>query len=242
MRFEESGREDLVGQFVAPKVLALAGIGIVLASSPVFSQGAMTPGGGAITPQPRVAPATPVPAAPAIVPQAPIPQPATPGPTALPAPTSQQRNVGTVSGTIATPTGTRAVKTDASGVMTLGVLAPGTHRIAINVKDLLAGQKTPGSTGAPSAEPAGILIGLLLPAVQKAREAPKLAQVEHTFPRSFFGSSAEVRIGISIPQDGGSAKVDWGDGSPVTDVGRDGASAVRVRVSADVPTLRVQNY
>lgn len=49
---------------------------LVVAASPALSQGAMGPGGGAMTPQPRVAPA--VPQAPTMTPQAPVVAPQVP--------------------------------------------------------------------------------------------------------------------------------------------------------------------
>lgn len=48
----------------------------VVSASPVLSQGAMAPGGGAMVPQPRVAPAQ---QAPVVAPQAPLAAPAPPG-------------------------------------------------------------------------------------------------------------------------------------------------------------------
>ena len=68
------------------KIAILFATGLALAATPALSQGAMGPGGGAMTPQPRVAPA---PQAPAVTPQAPpqmpiaapIPSTVQPGPT-----------------------------------------------------------------------------------------------------------------------------------------------------------------
>jgi hypothetical protein len=54
---------------------ALVAVGIALVAMPAWSQGAMIPGGGAMTPQPRVAPA---PQAPVVAPQAPIAAPQVP--------------------------------------------------------------------------------------------------------------------------------------------------------------------
>lgn len=67
-------------------------MGLALAASPALSQGAMGPGGGAMTPQPRVAPAPQAPVAPPQAPvaapqmpvAAPIPSNAQPGPTKQP--------------------------------------------------------------------------------------------------------------------------------------------------------------
>ncbi|MDO8974001.1 type II secretion system protein, partial [Reyranella sp.] len=95
------------------------------------------------------------------------------------------------------------------------------------------------------AQPAGILLGLLLPAVQKLGEAPQPTTVEHAFPRSVLASKRELQIDIVIPDGGGSPKVDWGDGSPLTDVGRDGVPAPSGLVHSsssdfkDRPSLRV---
>lgn len=76
-----------------PGLSTLLAAGLALAASPALSQGAMGPGGGAMTPQPRVAPAPQAPTgtlqAPLVTPQlppqlpvvAPIPSTAQPGPT-----------------------------------------------------------------------------------------------------------------------------------------------------------------
>jgi len=132
--------------------------------------------------------------------------------------------------------------TDSSGTTTLGVLTPGTHSVSLDTRKLLD-VRVPGPSGSEPAQPAGILIGLLLPAVQKLGEAPQPTTVEHAFPRSFLANAKELRIDIVVPDGGGSPKVDWGDGSPSTDVVRDGIPAPSaLRVSADVSTIRVQNY
>lgn len=79
-----------------PGLSTLLAAGLALAASPALSQGAMGPGGGAMTPQPRVAPAPQAPTgtqqAPVVTPQmppqlpvvAPIPSTAQPGPTNQP--------------------------------------------------------------------------------------------------------------------------------------------------------------
>ena len=58
-------------------VSTLLAVGLALAASPALSQGAMGPGGGAMTPQPRVAPQAPVapPQAPVLAPTPVVPQP-----------------------------------------------------------------------------------------------------------------------------------------------------------------------
>ncbi|WP_422034635.1 hypothetical protein [Reyranella sp.] len=130
--------------------------------------------------------------------------------------------------------------TGGDGTSTLGVLTPGTHSVTLDTKKLLD-VRLPGGSGSEPAQPAGILIALLLPAVQKLGEAPQPTTVEHSFPRSFLANARELLIDIIVPEGGGSPKVDWGDGSPQTDVGRDGVPAPSaVRVSADVSTIRVQ--
>ena len=75
-----------------PGLSTLLAAGLALAASPALSQGAMGPGGGAMTPQPRVAPAPQAPTgtlqAPLVTPQlppqlpvvAPVPSTAQPGP------------------------------------------------------------------------------------------------------------------------------------------------------------------
>ena len=57
-------------------VSTLLAVGLALAASPAVSQGPMGPGGGAMTPQPRVAPAAPQ--APVVTPQAPVVTPQMP--------------------------------------------------------------------------------------------------------------------------------------------------------------------
>lgn len=61
---------------VAGNVSKLLATTLALAASPALSQGAMGPGGGAMTPQPRVAPAAPQ--APTMTPQAPVVAPQVP--------------------------------------------------------------------------------------------------------------------------------------------------------------------
>ena len=61
-----------------------------------------------------------------------------------------------------------------------------------------------------------VLIALLLPAVQKAREATPMVQVGHVF----IGSPS--RATVTIKRNGDRTTVDWGDGSPPTDVAREG--------------------
>ena len=130
--------------------------------------------------------------------------------------------------------------TDSNGTSTLGVLTPGTHSVSLDTKKLLEVRSTPGTSGSAPAQPAGVLISLLIPAVQKLGGAPQPTTVEHSLPRSFLARSAQVKIDIVVPDGGGSPKVDWGDGSPLTDVGRDGVPAPSgLRISADVSTLRV---
>ena len=132
--------------------------------------------------------------------------------------------------------------TGGDGTTTLGVLTPGTHSVRLDTKKLLD-VRTPGPSGSEPVQPAGILIALLIPAVAKLGEAPQPTTVEHTFPRSVLANAKELRIDIVVPDGGGSPKVNWGDGSPTTDVGRDGVPvSSALRVSADVSTIRVQNY
>jgi hypothetical protein len=66
---------------------ALVAVGIALVAMPAWSQGAMIPGGGAMTPQPRVAPA----------PQAPVVAPALSGDRLVPM-TNSVRTTGTPTG------------------------------------------------------------------------------------------------------------------------------------------------
>lgn len=143
-----------------------------------------------------------------------------------------------------TPAGNAITQTTGGdGTSTLGVLTPGTHSVMLDTKKLLD-VRLPGGSGSEPAQPAGILIGLLLPAVQKAGEAPQPTMVERTFPRSLLANARALQIEVVIPDGGGSPKVNWGDGSPTTDVGRDGVPApseLRLRISADVSTIRVQS-
>jgi len=138
------------------------------------------------------------------------------------------------------PAGNAITQTSSGdGTSTLGVLTSGTYSVTLDTRKLLD-VRIPGPSGGEPAQPAGILIGLLLPAVQKLGEAPQPTTVEHIFPRSFLANAKELRIDIVIADGGGSPKVDWGDGSPSTDVGRDGVPAPSgLRISADVSTLRV---
>lgn len=210
-------------------------------ASPAFSQGAMTPR----PPDVRVAPppaapppvVAPPPMAPAMAPTTvPVPVAPTPGartttagpaggpPPLTGAPTKALPGLGIG---VRGPGGTRQATSDANGVVSLGPLGPGRHELTLSVN-------TPAS-------PSGILISLLIPAVARLGQAPQPTTVEHSFPPSVLAKSRDLRIQIVVPEGGGSPKVDWGDGSPLTDVARDGA-ATRVRVSADVSTIRVQNY
>jgi hypothetical protein len=75
----------LPAQISTVKISALLIVGVALGAMPAFSQGAMTPGGGAMAPQPRVAPA---PQAPAAAPQIPMAAPSV----NQPVPQPQQRN------------------------------------------------------------------------------------------------------------------------------------------------------
>jgi len=130
--------------------------------------------------------------------------------------------------------------TGGDGSSTLGVLTPGTHSVTLDTKKLLD-VRIPGPSGSEPAQPASILIALLIPAVAKLGGAPQPTTVEHSIPRSVLANATNLRIQIVVPEGGGSPKVDWGDGSPQTDVGRDGVPAPSaVRVSADVSTIRVQ--
>ncbi|MDO8973591.1 carboxypeptidase-like regulatory domain-containing protein, partial [Reyranella sp.] len=64
------------------------------------------------------------------------------------------------------PSGTALTQnTGGDGTTTLGVLTPGTHSVVLDTKKLLDA-RIPGPSGSEPAQPAGILLGLLLPAVQ----------------------------------------------------------------------------
>lgn len=78
----------LPSRFTAPKLLTLLAASIALGAPSALSQSAMTPGGGAMAPQQRVAPA---PQAPLVAPRAPL---VTPGPSvAQPGPTNQPQKI-----------------------------------------------------------------------------------------------------------------------------------------------------
>ena len=105
---DRSSGLKLSAQFSTVKMSAMLAVGVALVAMPAFSQGAVTPGGGAIAPQPRVAPA---PQAPVAGPQAPLtvaPNPAVaapakkaPGTTGTQKPDPQKANVSSSGGTIA---------------------------------------------------------------------------------------------------------------------------------------------
>lgn len=128
------------------KISALLIVGVALGAMPAFSQGAMTPGGGAMAPQPRVAPA---PQAPATTPQMPMAAPSV----NQPVPQPQQRNA-TSSSTVDTQysrtngnvyggvdivvmrqqPGSSSIptpKTDATGQTTFRQLEPGTYSVRL---------------------------------------------------------------------------------------------------------------
>jgi len=90
----------LPAQISTLKISALLIVSIALGAMPAFSQGAMTPGGGPMTPQPRVAPAPQAPAAPqapVAAPLAPLAAPARSGDRLVPM-TNSIRTTGTPSG------------------------------------------------------------------------------------------------------------------------------------------------
>lgn len=242
-------------------------------ASSAHAQGPMAPRMDVAPPPARVAPPPPVfvpppvaptpppmPAAPVMAPPPPAPKaptasaPATPtrlgtSPSNPTGPDKPQRNYSNqpIPGIDIVvqkkPAGNAITQTTGGdGTSTLGVLTPGTHSVVLDTKKLLDA-RIPGPSGSEPAQPAGILLGLLLPAVQKLGEAPQPTTVERTFPRSVLASKRELQIDIVIPDGGGSPKVNWGDGSPQTDVSRDGIPAPSgLRISADVSTIRVQNY
>ena len=76
---DRSSGLKLPTQISTAKMSAMLAVGIALVAMPAFSQGAMTPGGGAMVPQPRVAPA---PQAPVVAPQVPVV--VAPNPSAIP--------------------------------------------------------------------------------------------------------------------------------------------------------------
>ena len=132
--------------------LVLLAAGIALAASPALSQGAMTPGGGAMAPQPRVAPAPQAPVvAPIAAPQVPLVAPALSGDRVIQT-TNSLRTTGTPTGP-ANPVANNSnqpipsvnvmvrkqpgggaistAKTDGNGQTTFRQLEPGTYDVAL---------------------------------------------------------------------------------------------------------------
>jgi len=153
---DRSSGFKLPEQISTVKISALLIVGIALGAMPAFSQGAMTPGGGAMVPQPRVAPA---PQAPVVAPQVPVT--VAPNPSAIPtgpaggpqktirvinnsetdrAPVAaQSRTTGNVYGGVdivvmKQSQGSSSIptsKTDGNGQTTFRQLEPGTYSVQI---------------------------------------------------------------------------------------------------------------
>jgi hypothetical protein len=87
-------------------------------------------------------------------------------------------------------------------------------RLKLTSKDIASLRQRVGSDG--KAQPHGVLIALLLPAVQQAR------LVEHPFP--FGASSKDIKITFRIGKDGRVMSLDWGDGNGPIDPDKEARS------------------
>ena len=96
------GRGGRPPRLVAPRLLTLLAVGAALISQPVLSQGPMSPGGGAMAPQPRVAPPPPPPPPPPPVMAVPVAPGTMPGAPASIAPRESSTS-GSGGGTIKSP-------------------------------------------------------------------------------------------------------------------------------------------
>ncbi len=199
----------------------LVGLGLLPAQA--LSQGPMAPGGSVAPPAVRVgppaAPSVPpiVPNAPTFVPSSPVmaPQqpvkPITPTTTVdAPRPGNAGRAVGSpgsgvplrwstatplsgVSAGWSGPSGQGRLVTDDKGVLALGALSPGAYTITFDTSGVAPNQPSPK-----------LLIGLLLPAVQKVRTVSKsMTPGLKGRLKIEVGSNGEAKTIRSIRADGG---------------------------------------
>lgn len=245
-------------------VLVLAGVGV--ASQPAFSQGAMGPGGAPMAPQPRVAPApqAPViaPQAPVVVPQSPmaIPNPANPS-----APSPRQNKEASsqaifdrwgssfASSTNFAPLPKAGVtssgggasvstQTNDKGIFTVGAGQNGQETRGYPITSITI--SLPANPDANMKTPPPVLVGLGLstkPFTIKGTEQQAIGrrvEIAHVFPGSVLGKTLSIKV--MMPQGSGDATVDWGDGSPPTNI-REGKPVAGTVAASDPAIVGVVN-
>jgi hypothetical protein len=94
------------------------------------------------------------------------------------------------------------LKTEDNGTFTVGKLAPGEYLFGIT------------ENASPLPKDRGVLVALLLPAVQKSREA---SLIEHRFPSADDALNVSFRMG----KDGRIMSLDWGDGKGPVDFAKE---------------------
>jgi hypothetical protein len=99
---------------------------------------------------------------------------------------------------------------------------PGLHELVFAGQDLLP--KIDRNVPAPP-----IKVAIVLPA-RSGAPAGNLRLVEHIYARNNPGEALHLKI--AMPKDG-SPTVDWGDGTPSTDVARDGKPVKDLNIKAD---------
>jgi hypothetical protein len=132
------------------------------------------------------------------------------------------------------------LRTDGTGSFTLGELTPGEYVIELpgnslrSAIDKLDAKQLPGGTGT-GGNPS-VSVALLLPAIQKVREAGSIrtntpiiekdyARIEHTFTGTTTGGTPHIQFTVAVVAvgtdttptaavGGFTATIDWGDGSP----------------------------
>lgn len=220
----------MMGRTGASRSVALAWFVLIGSGCAAWAQGAMTPGGPAVAPPPRVAPPPPavtaptpptIPAAPTVTPRTPttVTPVVPPPPPALPSASSQ----GTPRSSGPIPTGSTSSIFDRWGNMLAGVgvssSGPNGPRTAVSDTNgaVSLGRLSPGvheltvstrsvATASGGNQPAPqMLIGLLLPAVQPAR-APVAVET------AVQPNGGDLHIRLGVDSKGQVTSVDWGNG------------------------------